>query len=368
MRETGTGRPAADLPSGDRQQACLALLDRLMEGAVLSPEEWRLVLEERSPETAAHAARLASGVRDRIFGNRVYIRGLIEFTNYCRNDCYYCGIRRSNCKAERYRLREEEILECCREGYRLGFRTFVLQGGEDGYFTDERLCRIVRDIKEAYPDCALTLSVGERSRESYQALREAGADRYLLRHETADEDHYRKLHPAELTLKNRMDCLRTLKELGFQTGAGMMIGSPGQTTDCLVEDLLFLRELEPEMIGIGPFLPHRDTPFREEAPGSAEETLYLLSLIRLMLPKTLLPATTALGTASQKGRSLGILAGANVIMPNLSPVSVRSKYQLYNNKLCTGTEAAEHLRELEKEMQEIGFRVVCDRGDYPGRA
>ena len=347
-------------------QACFSGIEALAQGKTLSRQAWQAVFEGRTEETAAYAAKLAAARRDEIFGRRVYIRGLIEFTNYCRNDCMYCGIRRSNQAAERYRLTPEEILGCCKEGYRLGFRTFVLQGGEDGYFTDERLCAMVRAIKEQWPDCAVTLSVGERSRDSYAALRAAGADRYLLRHETANEAHYQRLHPPELRLSHRKECLETLKELGYQTGAGMMIGSPGQTVECLIDDMEFLRELQPEMVGIGPFIPHRDTPFRQEPAGSTALTLYTLSLVRLMLPKALIPATTALGTAAEKGRQLGILAGANVVMPNLSPASVREKYQLYDNKRCSGTEAAEHLAELRQELSAIGYEAVVDRGDYPG--
>ena len=347
-----------------QQALCRELIDRLYAGAQLAREELRTVLRGRNEETAAYAAMLASRLRDRIYGRQIFVRGLIEFTNYCRNDCYYCGLRRSNRNASRYRLSAEEILACCRQGYMLGFRTFVLQGGEDPYFTDERLCSLVREIRKCCPGCAVTLSVGERSAESYAAFREAGADRYLLRHETADAAHYALLHPGEMSLQHRIDCLWELKQLGFQTGAGMMIGSPGQTEDSLLDDLEFLMQLRPEMVGIGPFLPHHDTPFRAEPPGSVELTLYLLSIVRLMLPEVLLPATTALGTASAGGRTAGVLAGANVVMPNLSPQNVREKYLLYDNKACTGLEAAEHLAELKAEMEKIGFGVSMERGDH----
>ena len=303
-------------------------------------------------------------MRQQVYGNEIYVRGLIEFTNYCKNDCYYCGIRRSNRNAQRYRLTEEDILVCCREGYELGFRTFVLQGGEDGYYTDEKLVRLIRRIKESYPDCALTLSVGEKSEESYRAYKEAGADRYLLRHETACEDHYRKLHPKELSCEKRKDCLRTLKKLGYQTGAGFMVGSPFQTVDDLVEDFLFLKELDPEMVGIGPFIAHQDTPFHDRESGTLEDTLFYLALLRLMLPNVLLPATTALGTIHPKGRELGVRSGANVVMPNLSPVSVRKKYMLYDGKICTGDEAAECRYCLSRRMEAIGCQIVTDRGDY----
>ena len=299
------------------------------------------------------------------FGNRVYLRGLIEFTNYCKNDCYYCGIRCSNQKAERYRLTPEVILACCDAGYDLGFRTFVLQGGEDSWWTDDKLCSLIAAIKQNHPDCALTLSIGERSRDSYAALKQAGADRYLLRHETANACHYRRLHPPALKLENRIRCLYDLKDLGYQVGAGMMVGAPGQTLANLVEDLQFLQTLQPHMVGMGPFLRHRDTPFANEPDGSAELTLYLLSMVRLLLPKVLLPATTALGTALEGGRERGILHGANVVMPNLSPADVRSKYLLYHDKLATGAESANGLAQLRRNLQAIGYEAVVARGDAP---
>lgn len=307
---------------------------------------------------------LAQKTAQKSFGRQIFVRGLIEFTNYCKNDCYYCGIRRSNKNAARYRLMQEEILECCRAGYRLGFRTFVLQGGEDYFYSDEDIADIVRAIKAQHPDCAVTLSIGERSRETYALWKKAGADRYLLRHETADCAHYAKLHPAELNAKNRQNCLYTLKELGYQAGAGFMVGSPYQTAENLADDLMFLQKLRPQMIGIGPFIPHHDTPFKDEPAGSVELTLVLLAVLRLLFPHVLLPATTALGTLAPGGRLLGIKAGANVIMPNLSPQNVRGKYLLYDNKLHTGAEAAEALNELQREVASIGYRIVSARGDY----
>lgn len=307
---------------------------------------------------------LAQKTAQKSFGRQIFVRGLIEFTNYCKNDCYYCGIRRSNKNAARYRLTQEEILECCRAGYGLGFRTFVLQGGEDYFYSDEDIAAIVRAIKAQHPDCAVTLSIGERSRETYALWKKAGADRYLLRHETADFAHYAKLHPAELNAKNRQNCLYTLKELGYQAGAGFMVGSPYQTAENLADDLMFLQKLRPQMIGIGPFIPHHDTPFKGEPAGSVELTLVLLAVLRLLFPHVLLPATTALGTLAPGGRLLGIKAGANVIMPNLSPQNVRGKYLLYDNKLHTGAEAAEALNELQREVASIGYRIVSARGDY----
>lgn len=307
---------------------------------------------------------LAQKTAQKSFGRQIFVRGLIEFTNYCKNDCYYCGIRRSNKNAARYRLTQEEILECCHAGYGLGFRTFVLQGGEDYFYSDEDIAAIVRSIKAQHPDCAVTLSIGERSRETYALWKKAGADRYLLRHETADCAHYAKLHPAELSAANRQNCLYTLKELGYQAGAGFMVGSPYQTAENLADDLMFLQKLRPQMIGIGPFIPHHDTPFKDEPAGSVELTLVLLAVLRLLFPHVLLPATTALGTLAPGGRLLGIKAGANVIMPNLSPQNVRGKYLLYDNKLHTGAEAAEALNELQREVASIGYRIVSARGDY----
>lgn len=307
---------------------------------------------------------LAQKTAQKSFGRQIFVRGLIEFTNYCKNDCYYCGIRRSNKNAARYRLTQEEILECCHAGYGLGFRTFVLQGGEDYFYSDEDIAAIVRAIKAQHPDCAVTLSIGERSRKTYALWKQAGADRYLLRHETADFAHYAKLHPAELSAKNRQNCLYTLKELGYQAGAGFMVGSPYQAAENLADDLMFLQKLRPQMIGIGPFIPHHDTPFKDEPAGSVELTLVLLAVLRLLFPHVLLPATTALGTLAPGGRLLGIRAGANVIMPNLSPQNVRGKYLLYDNKLHTGAEAAEALNELQREVASIGYRIVSARGDY----
>lgn len=338
-------------------------IQKLKETHNLSREEWISLIANRSDLLADELFAEARKVRQQSYGNTIYIRGLIEFTNHCKNDCFYCGIRKSNGNAERYRLSKEEILSCCKTGYALGFRTFVLQGGEDGYFTDKRLCDIVSSIKGLYPDCALTLSVGEKSRESYQSLFDAGADRYLLRHETFDFTHYGKLHPASLSAKHRQQCLWNLKEIGYQVGTGFMVGSPYQTAENLADDMLFIKQLNPQMVGIGPFIPHHDTPFEYRAAGSLELTLFMLGLLRLMLPKVLLPATTALGTISPNGRELGISAGANVIMPNLSPVDVRQNYLLYDNKLCTGNEAAESLETLKKTMENIGYQIVVSRGD-----
>ena len=342
------------------------MFNKLYQDTQLTETEYKELLElHTDKEIAEYGFELARKRQKETFGNEVYTRGLIEISNYCKNDCIYCGIRRSNQNAERYRLSEEEILSCCESGYALGFRTFVLQGGEDGYYTDDLLEDLLHKIKAAYPDCAITLSLGERSRESYERLYTAGADRYLLRHETANEAHYGKLHPAEMSLKNRKQCLYTLKEIGYQVGCGIMVGSPYQTIDNLVEDLTFMKALNPHMVGIGPFIPQKDTPFGEMEQGSLEMTLFLLAIIRLMLPKVLLPATTALGTIHSRGRELGILAGGNVVMPNLSPVKVRKKYALYDNKICTGEEAAECRGCLGNRMESIGYNRVGARGDSP---
>lgn len=342
----------------------IQLIDKLEAQTRLERAEWEQLLSTYTAEEREYAAGRARAIAQREFGRHIYFRGIIEFTSICKNDCLYCGLRRSNRNAARYRLDKDDILACCKEGYAAGFRTFVLQGGEDAYFTDERMCGIVSAIRAGYPDCAITLSLGERSRESYRLLLEAGADRYLLRHETATPGHYALLHPAELTLENRMRCLYDLRELGYQTGCGCMVGAPGQTARELAQDMLFMREFEPQMIGIGPFIPHHDTPFADRAPGSVDMTLMLLSLCRIMLPRVLLPATTALGTLDGSGRKQGVLAGANVIMPNLSPVSVRKKYLLYDNKAITGDDAAESLNTLRRHMAEIGYELISARGDW----
>lgn len=342
----------------------LELIDKLEKERILSKEEFSEIISGHTPETDEYLFEKARTVRKRVYGKDVYIRGLIEFTNYCKNDCLYCGIRRSAKNAERYRLTEEQILNCCETGYGLGFRTFVLQGGEDGFYTDDKIVVIVSRIKKSFPDCAVTLSIGEKNRESYEKIRKAGADRYLLRHETANTEHYQKLHPKELSLENRMRCLANLKELGFQTGCGFMVGSPYQTAENLAEDLLFIHKFQPHMVGIGPFIPHHDTPFADEKAGTLETTLLMLGLTRLIVPNVLLPATTALGTIDPKGREKGILAGANVVMPNLSPRDVRKKYLLYDNKICTGDEAAESVASLAKRMESIGYKIVADRGDF----
>lgn len=339
------------------------IIRKLAETHSLSLEEYESLIVERNDESSRLLRELAVKVRREVYGNAVYIRGLIEVSNICRNDCLYCGIRRSNSNCERYRLTADEILECADEGYGLGFRTFVLQGGEDSYFGDEVLGGIVREIKTKHPDCAVTLSMGERSRESYRYLRECGADRYLLRHETADSEHYAKLHPSEMSYDNRMKCLSDLRELGYQVGCGFMVGSPFQTAKNLAEDLKFVETFKPEMCGIGPFIPHKDTPFRDYPAGTVELTCYLLSVIRLIHPFVLLPSTTALGTVDPLGREKGIMSGANVVMPNLSPVKVRKKYELYDNKICTGEESAQCRECLSNRMLKTGYEIVIDRGD-----
>lgn len=339
-------------------------INKVKQSRNISLEQLKLLLEINDDEGVRFIREEAVKVCQKTYGNQVFIRGLIEFTNFCKNDCYYCGIRRSNSQADRYRLTKEQMLDCCASGYELGFRTFVLQGGEDGYFTDDKICDLVSAIKEKYPDCAVTLSIGEKSKESYKCYFDAGADRYLLRHETADEAHYKKLHPEETSLAHRKQCLWDLKEIGYQVGCGFMVGSPGQTVETLYEDLQFIRELQPHMVGIGPFISQKDTPFADKASGTMEQTLKLLAIIRLIQPHVLLPATTALGTIHPKGRELGILSGANVVMPNLSPVNVREKYKLYDNKICTGDEAAECRYCMENRMKSIGYEVAVSRGDY----
>lgn len=340
------------------------LIDKLKSEQMLSKEEFLELLKEWNTEEEEYLYAQARQVREAVYGKDVYLRGLIEFTNYCKNDCYYCGIRKSNGKASRYRLTRQQILDCCDQGYALGFRTFVLQGGEDGYYTDEMICEIVSEIKKRHPDCAITLSIGEKSYDSYKAYYKAGAERYLLRHETADPDHYRILHPESLSLENRKKCLFELKEIGYQVGCGMMVGTPGQRPEDLIEDFYFMKELQPHMIGIGPFIAHQDTPFADEPSGTLDDTLHLLGILRLMFPHVLFPATTALGTIHPLGREKGILAGANVVMPNLSPVEVRGKYLLYDGKICTGDEAAECRMCMQRRIETVGYQVEISRGDY----
>lgn len=343
----------------------MELTEKFIENHSLSKKEYiELIKHWNDLEVNHRLKKEAVRLRDEVYGKKVYVRGLIEFTNYCKNNCYYCGIRCGNRNAQRYRLSQEEICLSCEEGYRLGFRTFVLQGGEDLYFHEARMTEIIKNIKKMYPDCALTLSVGEKTKETYERWKNAGADRYLLRHETANEEHYGQLHPKEMQLSVRKECLYNLKELGFQTGAGFMVGSPGQTPETLAEDLLFLQGLNPQMVGIGPFIPHHDTAFAKEKAGSVELTLFLLSIIRIMHPNVLLPATTALGTLDAFGREKGLESGANVVMPNLSPLAFRKKYSLYDNKVCTGDEAAEGLREMQKRFEKIGYELSMERGDY----
>lgn len=338
------------------------LVNKIFGGEKLSRSEWVDLIENFDLETREYAALLARQVRERFYGNHVYVRGLIEVTNHCKNDCLYCGIRKSNLNVERYRLSPEQILGCCDYGYTLGFRTFVLQGGEDGFFSDAVLVPLIRELKRRHSDCAVTLSLGERGYDSYLALFEAGADRYLLRHETATADHYARLHPQQMSLSHRMECLRNLKQIGYQTGTGFMVGAPFQTAETIAADMQFIAEFQPAMVGIGPFIPHHETPFAQQPAGTVELTLFLLSLLRLMLPNVLLPATTALGTLASDGRKNGILAGANVVMPNLSPADVRAKYMIYENK-DTSSETVDALDQLKIDMKEIGCEVVVDRGD-----
>lgn len=340
------------------------VIDALEKTHDLTGDDLTLLLTTEDKEGLDYLKQRARQTADSIYGKEIFTRGLIEFTNHCKNDCLYCGIRRSNAHADRYRLSEEEIFACCEEGYSLGFHTFVLQGGEDLYYTDERICRIVSKIRSAFPDCAITLSIGEKERESYQAYFDAGADRYLLRHETADPDHYASLHPAEMSYDHRMQCLRDLMDIGYQVGCGFMVGSPGQSVDTLYKDLQFIRAFQPHMVGIGPFIPQHDTPFGDRQAGTLDQTLRLLSIIRLIHPHVLLPATTALGTIHPLGREMGIRAGANVVMPNLSPVGVRKKYELYDNKICTGDEAAECRHCLGRRMEGIGYHLAVSRGDF----
>lgn len=340
------------------------LIDRLHKEHTLTRGEFITLIKERDEENASYLASLAREEAVKIYGNGVFPRGLVEFTNYCKNNCYYCGIQGSNQHANRYRLSKDEILSACENGYQLGYRSFVLQGGEDPHYSDDVMVPIVSEIRKRYQDCAITLSLGERSKESYQKLYDAGADRYLLRHEAATPELYQKLHPESLSLENRIQCLWNLKEIGYAVGTGFMVGAPYQTVENLVDDLLFIQKLDPQMVGIGPFVPHHDTKFKDYPSGTVELTTYLTSILRLMNPHLLLPATTALGTIDPRGREKGILAGANVVMPNFSPVAVRKDYSLYDNKICTGEEAAECAGCLGRRLASIDYELVFTRGDY----
>lgn len=358
---TSIGEMHSGRPKGDTYLS--KLIDQLAEHHDLTDDELLHLLDHMDDAHRAYLIEKAHETRMAVYGDRVFMRGLIEFTNYCKCNCLYCGIRAENQSVERYRLSKEQILECCQVGYDLGYRTYVLQGGEDPYFTDERLVEIIKAIKEKHPDTALTISIGERSRESYEKLFEAGADRYLLRHETASKELYESLHP-KMSFENRQACLKNLKEIGFQVGAGFMIGLPGQENKHFVEDLRFLKNLQPHMTGIGPFIPQQDTPLRDEQGGTVEMTVTLLAIIRLLLPEVLLPATTALGSLDNLGREQGIKAGANVVMPNLSPTNVRDKYLLYDGKICTGDEAAECRMCIEGRITRAGFQIDMSRGDH----
>ena len=343
------------------------LIDKLYAEHNLSKQEWVQLIENYKLTDTNYLFKLSRELQQKYYGNKVYARGLIEISNYCRNDCYYCGIRKSNKKVERYHLSKDEILECCHSGYELGFRTFVLQGGEDASHTDDWLVELVTAIRGEFKDCATTLSLGERDRKSYEKLYQAGANRYLLRHETADYDHYNTIHPEGMSGEYRQKCLYDLKDIGYQAGTGFMVGVKGQTPKNLADDMIFIHRLKPHMVGIGPFVPHHETPFGKEPGGTVELTLFMIGLLRLMLPKVLLPSTTALGTIHKNGRGKGILAGANVVMPNLTPVKIRGKYELYDNKLSVGAESAEGIKQLEDALEKIGYVLSFERGDHPDK-
>lgn len=340
------------------------LINQLYEGQHLDDAALlQLITMPDNSEDEQYLFSKADSRKREIYQDKIFIRGLIELSNYCKNNCLYCGIRAANKNISRYRLTKEQVLGCAVNGYELGFRTFVLQGGEDTAYSDKDICDMVSGIKELFPDCAVTLSIGEKSYESYKAYREAGADRYLLRHETATKEHYKQLHPETMSFENRLRCLQDLKALGYQVGSGFMVGSPYQTPQDLITDLRFLQEIQPDMIGIGPFIPHHQTPFANKKQGELHLTLRMLSILRLMFPKALLPSTTALGSIDPDGRIMGLQCGANVVMPNLSPLDVRELYKIYDNKAYINAEAAEGLSLLKAQASSIGCQIVIDRGD-----
>ena len=340
------------------------IISKFIDTHSLTVEEYESLLNNITDEEKEILRQEAVKLATSIYGKKVYSRGLIEFSNYCKNNCYYCGIRNGNKNCDRYRLTKEQIYECCDLGYELGFRTFVLQSGEDLFFNDDLMVEIISHIRKKFPDCAITISIGEKEKSTYQKYFDAGANRYLLRHETANKKLYETIHPKEMSFENRMRCLQDLRDIGFQVGAGYMVECPHQTNYDLALDLKFIEEFKPEMCGIGPFIPHKDTDYRNEKAGTLEKTLLLLSITRIILPRVLLPATTALGTINPLGREMGVEHGANVVMPNLSPTEVRSKYLLYDNKICTGDEAAECKNCMSARMKKIGYELVIDRGDF----
>lgn len=338
------------------------IIDKLFKEHDATDEELLYLLDNITFTEQEYLSEKADIIRRENYDNKVYMRGLIEFTNFCKRDCAYCGIRRSNKNADRYRLTFDQIMECVDLGDKLGYKTYVLQGGEDDYFTDEKMIEIIKEIKRRHPKNAITLSLGERSYESYKKMYEAGADRYLLRHETASKELYESLHPGA-SFEERRECLKNLKEIGYQAGAGFMVGLPNQTNSDLVKDLRFVKTFKPAMCGIGPFIPQKDTPLGNEKGGTLQKTVIMLALVRLLLPDVLLPATTALGSIDPLGREKGIKAGGNVVMPNLSPTDVRDKYALYDGKICTGDEAAECRMCIEGRMRRFGYEVEVGRGD-----
>ena len=342
-----------------------SLVDKLRKEHELMPNEYLALLTMRDSQDVDYLISQAREVAQEHFGNDIYLRGLIELSNVCRNDCLYCGIRRSNSNVTRYTLTREQVMACCEQGYKIGFRTIVLQGGEWGEERSRWIAEIIRDIRAGWPDCAITLSLGEHPRKTYALWREAGADRYLLRHETHNERLYSLLHPKGMTIHHRLQCLDTLKELGYQVGAGIMVGAPFQTLRNIVEDIQYLVAFKPHMIGIGPFIPQHDTPFARFPAGSVDMTARLYAILRLALPQALIPSTTAIASLAPDGRLRGILAGANVVMPNLSPTDTRRLYALYDNKAALGAESAQGVKSLADELSTIGYHINWSRGDSP---
>lgn len=352
-----------NLETNIKDERVFDLLDKLKNERKLQKEEFLYILDNINIDSFVYLKKLSRAVTDTTYGKSVYLRGLIEISNYCSRSCNYCGIRRENDQVNRYRLTKEEILNSCKIGYDLGFKTFVMQGGEDNYFTKEVLSDIISTIKEHYPDVAVTLSIGERSFEDYQAFYDAGADRFLLRHEAYSKRLYEHLHPSSMSYHNRIECVKNLKEIGFQAGIGMMVGSPSQTNEDLAEDLIFMQELLPAMCGIGPYISHPNTPFKNEETGNPKHTLVMVALARLILPKALLPATTALATLDKEIRLEALRLGANVVMPNLTPLEPRKSYEIYQGKKISGSEAAEEMKNIIEEIENIGLKVDHVRGD-----
>ena len=330
------------------------IIQKAKETHELSRDEIIALLKDDSINEELFKA--ADEVRKKYLGDEVHLRGLIEFTNICKRNCMYCGLRRDNKSLNRYRLSHEEIIDFAKKAVSYGYKTLVLQGGEDDYYTVERLVPIVKDLKAL--GVALTLSIGERPFEEYEALKKAGADRFLLRIETTDKELYEKLDPG-MSHENRIQCLKNLRKLGYEVGSGCLVGLPGQKIESLADDILFFKELDVDMNGIGPFIPNEDTPLKDAEGGQFELALKVMAIVRLLLPDINIPATTAMETLNKQGRVIALQCGANVVMPNVTEGEYRKLYALYPGKICTGDTPAHCRGCISGKIRGIG-RIVSD--------